>query len=227
MTWRGTQQESRDRYLAKFDAAEVDRYDAWAGNPGRDDADAYLADLERVMRFRAGTSVLDAGAGTGTLSRILSRLPGLSITVLEPAPAMLAKLQSKPELQRVTAVQGFCDSVEDRGHFGASRFDVIASRQLVNGLFDPLTAFRNWHYWLSPGGAVVVIDGIYGRDAWTGVWQEEADALPLAATQSTATTPYLLEVAGFRIEAVQWMGAVNALPATRTPRYVVVGRKPA
>jgi hypothetical protein len=37
--------------------------------------------------------------------------------------------------------------------------------------------------------------------------------------------PYLLEAAGFKVEAVRWMDAVNAMPATRTARYVVVARK--
>jgi hypothetical protein len=101
------------------------------------------------------------------------------------------------------------------------------SRQLVNGRFDPLTAFGNWHHWLSPGGVVVVIEGLYGRSAWTGIWQEEVDVLPLSACQGTATVPYLLEVAGFRVEAVQLMDAVNRRPCTRTPRYVVVARKQA
>jgi hypothetical protein len=99
------------------------------------------------------------------------------------------------------------------------------SRQLVNGSFDPLTAFRNWHDWLSPDGAVVVIDGVYDRSSWTGIWEEDVDVLPLSACQSTALAPYLLEIAGFRIEAVRWMEAVNKLPSTRTNRYVVVARK--
>jgi len=225
MAWRGSQADSRLRYLAKFDAAEVDRYDASVGHLGHEDEDAYLYDLGRVVQLGEGAMVLDAGAGTGALSRILARLPGLSITALEPAPAMLAKLTSKPELQGVIAVEGFCDAIEDRHHFEAAQFDAIVSRQLVNGLFDPLTAFSNWHHWLSPGGVVVVIDGLYGRSAWTGVWQEEVDVLPLAACQSTAMVPYLPEGAGFGIEAVQLMDAVNRMPSTRTPRYVVVARK--
>jgi len=225
MEWRGSQADSRNRYLAKFDAAEADRYDAAVGDLSRVEEDAYLADLLRVVQFRRGMTVLDAGAGTGTLSKILARLPNLSITALEPAPAMLAKLVGKAELHGVRAAEGFCDGIEDRRHFQEAQFDAVVSRQLVNGLFDPLTAFRNWHYWLSPGGSVVVIDGLYGRSAWTGVWQEEVDALPRSACQSTATAPYLLEIAGFSVEAVQLMESVNAMPSTKTPRFVVVARK--
>jgi SAM-dependent methyltransferase len=225
MDWRGRQGDSRDGYLAKFDVAEVDRYDASVGRLSRQDEDAYLADLSGVLQFREGTSVLDAGAGAGALCGILSRLPGLAITAMEPVPAMLAKLRSKPELQGVVTVEGFCDNIGDRRHFHAGQFDAIVSRQLVNGLFDPLTAFRNWHDWLSPDGAVVVVDGVYGRSSWTGIWEEDVDVLPLSACQSTALVPYLLEIAGFRIEAVRWMEAVNNLPSTRTKRYVVVARK--
>lgn len=225
-SWRASRTESRKRYLTKCDAREAEQYDTLVGHLSREDEDAYLSDLAHVVQFRAGSAVLDAGAGTGTLTKILARLPALSITALEPAPAMLARLRSKPELQGVATVAGFCDSSEDRGHFAAAQFDAIVSRQLVNGLFDPLTAFRNWHGWLSPGGAAVVIDGLYGRSAWTGIWQEDVDVLPLAACQGTATVPYLLEIAGFRVEAVRMMAAVNARPVTRTTRYVVVARKP-
>ena len=71
------------------------------------------------------------------------------------------------------------------------------------------------------------MDGLYGRDGWAGQWQAEVDVLPLSACQTTALTPYLLEVAGFRIDAVQLMHATNARPCTKTPRYVVVATKPA
>ena len=225
MTWRSTQDDSRARYLAKFDEAEAERWDVMVSMLGRADEDAYLADLARVFAFRPGMAVLDAGAGTGALCTMLARVPGLAITALEPAPAMLARLRRRAGLESIVAVQGFCDAPRDRQNFSAAQFDVIASRQLVNGLFDPLTAFENWHHWLKPGGAVVAIDGAYGRDAWTGVWQEEIDVLPLSATQSAATVPYLLEAAGFKVESVRWMDAVNALPSTKTARYMVVASK--
>jgi hypothetical protein len=53
--------------------------------------------------------------------------------------------------------------------FSASQFVLIASRQLVNGLFDPLAAFRNWHRWLHVDGRTVVMmacsNGLTGRSA--------------------------------------------------------------
>lgn len=225
MDWHASRTMARRRHAARYDDVEARSYHSQQGlgwlSP--EEEAAYLADIGRAYEFRPGSSVLDAGAGTGTLCRILSRLPALALTALEPSPAMLALLRSQADLAHVTTVQGFCDGAEDGQHFAAGAFDVIASRQLVNGLFDPLAAFRHWHRWLKPGGAVVVIDGFYGRDGWRGSWEAEIDVLPLSACQTLATVPYLLEAAGFRIAAVDRMSAVNGLPGARTPRYIVLG----
>lgn len=99
MDWQQSRAAARGRCIAKYDASEADLHDLSFGNLTREDEDAYLSDLARVFRFRPGMAVLDVGAGTGALCRILSRLPGLLITALEPAPAMLAKLRSKADLE--------------------------------------------------------------------------------------------------------------------------------
>jgi hypothetical protein len=59
--------------------------------------------------------------------------------------AMPAILQAQPELANVRAINGFCDEPQDHARFAAAQFDAIVSRQVVNGLFDPLLAFRHWH----------------------------------------------------------------------------------
>lgn len=229
MDWQQNRTRARRRAASKYDAAEAQAYGAMQGLGWLTSAEenAYLTDLKRVVQFAPGMSVLDVGAGTGVMCTLLRRVPGLELSALEPSTAMLALLQAKPELANVMTFKGFCDEPQDRDRFGAAQFDGIVSRQVVNGLFDPLLAFGHWHHWLKPAGVVVVIDGLYGRDGWTGRWEEEVDVLPLAATQSMASTPYLLEHCGFEIEGVERMAAVNALPTTRTPRYVVVARKPA
>jgi SAM-dependent methyltransferase len=226
MSWRDGQDECRRRLLDRYDEAGVDDYESLVGQLSAEDEAAYLSDLNRVFRFQPGMRVLDAGAGTGSLCKVLSRLDGLAMTALEPAPAMLERLRGKAELAGVHTIEGFCDAPADRSHFDRARFDAIVSRQLGNGLFDPLTAFGNWNHWLVPGGAVVLIDGLYARSSWAGGWEQEIDALPLSACQSMAMVPYLLEAAGFRIEALELMTAANRMPSTRTTRYVVVARKP-
>lgn len=225
MKWRVTQSESRKRYLANYDHDEVELYESWISQLTEDDNLAYLDDIEQSFTFHEGMQVLDVGAGTGAMCSVLTRKSGLILTALEPVPAMSEKLRAKPELRDVKIVAGFCDSEEDRSHFPPSSFDLIISRQLVNGLYDPLRAFHNWLYWLKSGGAVIVTDGLYDRSSWAGKWEQELDVLPMSACRTMAMTPYLLEVAGFRIEAVTYMTKTNARPATRTQRYLVVARK--
>jgi SAM-dependent methyltransferase len=134
-------------------------------------------------------------------------------------------LKSKPELRDIETVRGFCDSQDDVSHFKAATFDLIASRQLANCLFDPLAAFRNWHVWLKPGGVVVVMDGLFDRADWSGDWEGFVDSLPLSACRTTATIPYLMEHSGFRVDFVGMMDNTNALPSTRTKRFMVVATK--
>lgn len=226
VTFRGTQQESRDQYLASYDSVEESKNDAWVNVMTSDDHDACVADLKRCVTFSDNMTVLDVGSGTGALCIALIRIPGLRITALEPSRAMSDLLESKPQLGSVSTVQGFCDHVDDESHFAAESFDLIASRQLANCLFDPLAAFRNWYFWLRPGGCVVVMDGLFDRHAWSGNWDGMVDKLPLSACQTTATVPYLLEQTGFRIDFVGLMDNTNALPSTRTQRYMVAATKP-
>jgi hypothetical protein len=74
------------------------------------------------------------------------------------------------------------------------------------------------------GPARASLHGAAVRAGELGVWEEEVGDLMLSASQTTAMVPYLLQAAGFNIEAVQRMAAVNRLPTTRAPGYVVVTR---
>lgn len=226
MTWRISRAESRRRYLSKFDTAEALCYEALTGGLSQEERQAYLEDLRPVLADRGPAAVLDAGAGTGAACQILCGLPHLALTALEPAPAMLSVLQGKPELSAVRTVQGFCDAADDVGLFVPEQFDIIISRQVINGLYDPLMAFRNWYEWLDAKGIVLILDGLYGRGAWTGVWEEDVDVLPVSACQNMALIPYLLELAGFEVRDVRLMNHVNNHVRTRTHRFLTVAGKP-
>lgn len=217
----------RSQVLAICNEEEAARVDRWTLSLDDDDHEATWEDLRPHWQPRSSDAILDAGAGTGALSLTLVRREHRSLTALDPAAPMLERLGGKPELASVQRVQGFCDHSDDAAQFVDGSFDVIASRQLTNGLFDPIAAFRNWNQWLGENGTVVVLDGLYDRDAWSGAWEPLVDLLPLSACRTMATVPYLLSQCGFRVEHVGWMKAINARPSTRTPRYLVVARKTA
>jgi SAM-dependent methyltransferase len=227
MDWQSMRAAARRRSAAKYDMAEALAYGqqqalGWLAPP---EAAAHLEDLRSLFALPSTGAVLDVGAGTGVMCTLLAGFPGLELSALEPSAAMRDLLSARPELARVNLINGFCDEPESRDQVPAAHFDLIVARQVTNTLFDPLQAFRNWLHWLKPGGAVVVIDGLYGREGWRDLWAEEIDVLPLSALQTVATVPYLLEVAGFAVERVEWMAAVNALPSTRTQRYAVLARR--
>jgi ubiquinone/menaquinone biosynthesis C-methylase UbiE len=215
----------RARILEICDEQEAMRVDGWTVAMEPADHEAIWQDLAPFWQPRSNDTILDAGAGTGALCLTLIRRPHRSLTALDPSAPMLKRLTDKQTLQQVNAVQGFCDGPEDVDLFAANSFDAITSRQLTNGLFDPLTAFANWYRWLREGGTVVAIDGLYDRDAWSGAWEGMVDQLPLAACRTMATVPYLMERSGFEIQHVGWMHATNQRPLSRTPRYMVVARK--
>jgi ubiquinone/menaquinone biosynthesis C-methylase UbiE len=215
----------RARILEICDEEEAMRVDGWTDAMEEADHEAIWQDLTPFWQPGPTEAILDAGAGTGALCLTWMRRAHQSLTALDPSTAMLQRLKAKEALRTVEVVQGFCDDPADAALFPPGSFDSITSRQLTNGLLDPLAAFANWHRWLREGGSVVVIDGLYDRDAWSGPWEELVDLLPLAACRTMATVPYLLERSGFQIQHVGWMDATNARPATRTPRYLVVARK--
>ena len=68
-------------------------------------------------------------------------------------------------------------------------------------------------------------DGLYDRPDWTGELKCELDALPFSACRTIAMAPYLLETVDFDVSVVKFMRATNAMPLTRTQRYVVIARK--
>ena len=101
MTYRGTQQESRERDLASYDADEASKCDSWTKAMTSADHDACVTDMRRCVTFRKDMEVLDAGSGTGTLCLALVRIPGLRITALEPCTTMSDLLKLKPELEKL------------------------------------------------------------------------------------------------------------------------------
>lgn len=226
MSYRHSYQEIRRRCIESYDAEEAKKYDAWISSLTSEDHAACLADIQTFIPLKPGMQILDAGAGSGALCMALQQFDGLALTALEPCPPMIELFQRRPQLSDIRIVEGFCDHPCDEALFEAEFFDVVASRQLANTLFDPLAAFRNWSRWLRPGGRLVIMDGLFDRDAWTGKWSWAVDQLPLSACRSRATVPYLLEQVGFNVDYSGPATETNKLPSTRTERYLVIATKP-
>lgn len=225
MSYRLEQNQSRQKLESTYDDIEVAKYDSWVSELTDEDHDACLMDIAQHLNLAEYPRVLDVGAGTGAMCVVLARVSGLTISALEPLAAMISVLKKKAELSQVRVAQGYCDHPRDRSHFAAGEFDAIFAKQLVNGLYDPIAAFRNWHHWLKKDGVVIVLDGMFDRSSWSGNWSDWVDELPVSCNRSLATIPYLLEQAGFQILHSGYMEQTNARPSTRTKRMMVIARR--
>lgn len=225
MTYRISQNESRSKLASTYDDREVTKYDGWIRELTDEDHDACLMDIAAHVDLSHYPNILDVGAGTGAMCLSLARKPGLRVTALEPLATMLNVFRGKSNLSHVRTVLGFSDHLSDRDHFSSGEFDAIVAKQVVNGLYDPVAAFRNWHYWLKPDGIVIVMDGMFDRSSWSDSWADWVDQLPTSCIRSLATIPYLMELAGFQVLNSVYMDNTNARPSTRTKRLMVIARR--
>lgn len=117
------------------------------------------------------TSALDLGCGAGNYTlKLLQRLPGLDVTLVDLSQPMLDAATKRIDEQRgsggeakatdeprITALQG--DLRELR--FEAETFDIVLAAAVLHHLRSEeewLAAFANIHRWLRPGGGFWVFD---------------------------------------------------------------------
>jgi ubiquinone/menaquinone biosynthesis C-methylase UbiE len=105
-----------------------------------------LADLTPVLG--AGVRVLDAGCGTGALSRqMLAISPGIELTMLDLSPEMLARSADIPGERLLGSVLEL--------PFPDNRFDVVVSAWVIETVPDPLLVVSELLRVLAPSGHLV------------------------------------------------------------------------
>lgn len=192
---------------------------------------AWLADLTPALAHVPGRQVIDVGAGTGVLTRLLAE-QGFNVDGVDTSQGMVEEARKRLPASLKSRVSFRVGDAHD-DLFSAGSVDAVVSRQVICHLHDPLQAFRNWRKWLKPDGIVIVIDGFWPRQGWaSGELAGLVDLLPLSCVQTIGTAAYLLTQAGFSVEHRGWLEAVNrqvslAEPGAtdRRPRYIVVARK--
>lgn len=101
-------------------------------------------------------SVLDVGAGTGSLSLLAAEL-GYAVTALDLSPGMLAEAERKANAMgladRVTYVVGSASEPPP------GPFDVVVERHVLWTIPDPVGALRSW---LDVGRRLVLFEGTWG-----------------------------------------------------------------
>ena len=175
---------------------------------------AMLGDVE----FPAGARVLELGCGTGVLTRLLGRWPGVATVVgVDPAASLLRRARAlAADLPHVRFEEGDGGAVP----FDAGTFDIVILDSVLSHMTEPETALAEARRVLLPGGWLAAFDGDY---ATTTVALADHDPLQACADAVMASSvhdrwlvrrlPALVRGAGFEIVRFRSHGFVETTEA--------------
>jgi SAM-dependent methyltransferase len=152
--------EDRIRGYWDADAAFYDRSGSHSGAEPVEAA-AWRAALLRHLPPPPAT-VLDVGAGTGTMSLFAAEL-GYQVTALDLSPRMLERAQAKARVRGLdlAAVVG------EASNPPPGPFDAVMERHVLWTTPDPVRALSAWRE-AAPVGRLVSFEGIWAMDGTVG-----------------------------------------------------------
>lgn len=122
---------------------------------------AYLLPL-----LRPGSSVLDVGAGPGTITADLAQLvsPG-TVTALDTDDDVVQLARDEARRQQLTNLDFVVGDVHAID-FPDGSFDVVHAHQVLQHVPDPVAALREMRRVTAPGGVVAARDADYAGFVW-------------------------------------------------------------
>jgi SAM-dependent methyltransferase len=117
--------------------------------------EAFLGDL----KLDEGARVIEVGCGTGVLTRVLARWPGVgAVRAVDPAPALLERARElAADLDNVSFIEGDARALP----FEDACCDVVVFDSALSHIPDPAAALREAVRVLVPGGLLAAFDGDY------------------------------------------------------------------
>ena len=180
--------------------------------------DSYLAEVG----FPPAARVLEVGCGTGAVTRLLARRPGVADAVgVDPSPVFVAKAGAlAAELSNISFEEGDGRALR----FGDGDFDVVVCHTVLCHVPEPERVLTEAFRVLRAGGTVAVFDGDY---ATITVALGEPDPLQDCIEAMKAEflndpwlvrrLPALLRSAGFELDAARSHGYLQ----TDQPAYML------
>jgi len=137
------------------DAATYDRSASHAVSDPLEAA-AWRSVLRRTLPEPPAT-VLDVGAGTGSLSLLAAEL-GFAVTALDLSEGMLGKAREKATARGLELSFQVGSAMAPP----TGPFDAVIERHVLWTMPDPVGALRAWREVAAPGGRLVLFEGVWG-----------------------------------------------------------------
>lgn len=109
-----------------------------------------------------GSTVLDIGCGTGSLSAVIASLD-YRVTGIDLSPAMISLARDKAASAGLQVEFHIMDAVNPL--FPGHSFDGIVCRHLLWSLPNPEQVLKNWSSLLRQGGRLILIEGYWSTGA--------------------------------------------------------------
>ena len=179
---------------------------------------AGLGELRQNVIADAGGDVLEIGAGTGANLRLYG--PAVkSLTVTEPEPPMLRRLEHKVAEQS-PATKVLRAPAEDLP-FNDDSFDTVVSTLVLCGVDDQPRALREARRVLRPGGRLIFLEHVRSEDDGLARWQDRFNGVNRFMVGCECNRPTLdtIRAAGFDVTRVEHGELPKAPPFTRPLIY--------
>lgn len=113
--------------------------------------------------------VLDIGTGPGFFPLLLSEM-GHHVTAVDCTESMLETAKTNVEDAGFDVSFHLMDA--HKLDFPDNSFDFVLNRNVTWLLYDPLTAYKEWHRVLKPGGRLLIFDANYYLWTQDAKWKE-------------------------------------------------------
>jgi ubiquinone/menaquinone biosynthesis C-methylase UbiE len=163
---------------------------------------AGLAEMRRRLLADASGRVLEIGGGTGANLALYG--PGVeTLTVTEPEPAMVKRLQRHAE-ERAPHATVLRAPAEDLP-FDDDSFDVVVSTLVLCGVSDQQRTLRQLARVLRPGGRLLFLEHVRSDDAKLARRQDRINWFNRLVVCCDCNRPTLesIRAAGFEVSRVQ------------------------
>jgi ubiquinone/menaquinone biosynthesis C-methylase UbiE len=182
-----------------------------------------LAQRRAALLSAAHGQVLEVGGGTG--ANLAYYGPAVDeLTVTEPDPAMLRRLERKVDGARpVTVLRAPAEDLP----FGDASFDVVVSTAVLCSVDDQPRAVRELRRVLRPGGTLLFAEHVRSDDPELARFQDRMNWLNRLVTLCDCNRPTLhtIEASGFTLTQVEH-GTLPGAPSFAAPLVSGVATAP-